>query len=100
MLNSDNFNFSFSGLKTAVLYLMRDIGAVQSKKMRSAIAKEFQDAVVDVLAAKTIRAARQFGARTIAIGGGVSANQLLRKRLAQWELDAGAKQPVKKDGMA
>ena len=84
MMNSNNFNFSFSGLKTAVLYTLRDLPKkISIVSVRPAIAKEFQDAVVDVLAAKTIRAAKQYGARTIAVGGGVSANQLLRKRLAQ-----------------
>ena len=81
MMSSKNYNFSFSGLKTAVLYALRDMP--KTKGIAAAMAKEFQDAVVHVLVAKTIRAAKQYGARTIAVGGGVSANQLLRERLTQ-----------------
>ena len=81
MMSSKDYNFSFSGLKTAVLYALRDMP--KGKGVTAAMAKEFQDAVVDVLVAKTIRAAKQYGARTIALGGGVSANQLLRMRLAE-----------------
>lgn len=84
MLTSKDYNFSFSGLKTAVLYALRDM----PKSMRitfiiPAMAKEFQDAVVDVLVAKTMRAAKEHGVKTIAVGGGVSANHLLRERLLQ-----------------
>ena len=82
MLNSKDFNFSFSGLKTAVLYTLRDLPKeISVSSTRPLIAKEFQDAVVDVLVAKTICAATQYHAKTIAIGGGVSANNLLRERL-------------------
>jgi len=81
MLNSDDFDFSFSGLKTAVLYLVRDLGTKQTKKLRPMIAKEFQDAVVDVLVKKTIRAAKTYKAKTVLLGGGVAANKELRHRL-------------------
>ena len=81
MMGSDDYDFSFSGLKTAVLYLARDLGAKQTKKLRPVIAKEFQDAVVDVLVKKTIRAAKVFKAKTVLLGGGVAANHELRKRL-------------------
>lgn len=83
MLNSKDYNFSFSGLKTAVLYLLRNIN---NKKrilsLRPLIAKEFQESVVDVLVQKTLRAAKEYRVKTIAIGGGVSANTLLRQRLS------------------
>ena len=81
MMNSKDNDFSFSGLKTAVLYLVRDLGRTKTKKMRPFIAKEFQDAVVDVLIKKTLRAAKAFKAKTILLGGGVAANHELRKRL-------------------
>lgn len=81
MLNSKDYNFSFSGLKTAVLYLTRDLGLQKTKKLRPLIAKEFQDAVVEVLVSKTIRAAKEYKAKTILLGGGVAANKLLRERL-------------------
>lgn len=83
MMNSKDFSFSFSGLKTAVLYLTRDLGKSKTKRLTSMIAREFQDAVVDVLVSKTIRAAKQFGAKTVAIGGGVSANAELQTRMGQ-----------------
>lgn len=83
MLNSKDYNFSFSGLKTAVLYLLRDINNKKRiRLLRSAIAKEFQDAVVDVLVAKTNAAAQEHRVKTISVGGGVSANTLLRQRLS------------------
>lgn len=83
MINSKDFNFSFSGLKTAVLYLTRDLkDSYLLPKVKAAIAKEFQDAVVEVLVAKTIRAARKYNTKTILLGGGVAANKALRKSLA------------------
>lgn len=84
MLNSKDFDFSFSGLKTAVLYLVRDLEkrGVDIKKVRPIIAKEFQNSLVDVLVAKTIRAAQQYKAKTVLLGGGVAANKELQKRLA------------------
>ncbi len=83
MLHTKDYNFSFSGLKTAVRYLVENLKQqnISVKKMRPAIAKEFQDAVVDVLVAKTIRAAKEYNVKTIILGGGVAANSLLRKRL-------------------
>ena len=81
MIATNDFDFSFSGLKTAVLYLARDLGEKRTKKLRPFIAKEFQDAVVDVLVKKTIRAAKTFKTKTVLLGGGVAANHELRKRL-------------------
>lgn len=70
-------DFSFSGLKTAVLYLRRK----KNNGLSIAdICASFQAAVVDVLIEKTIRAAKDFSLKTIAIGGGVSANSELRRR--------------------
>jgi N6-L-threonylcarbamoyladenine synthase len=82
MLYSKDYNFSFSGLKTAVLYLVRDIkNPNEIKKLRPLIAKEFQNAVVDVLVAKTIRAAKEYKVKTILLGGGVAANKHLQNEL-------------------
>ncbi len=84
MIGSKNFNFSFSGLKTSVLYFIRDLADKKSlRDLTPGIAKEFQDAAVDVLVAKTIRAIKEKDIRTLAVGGGVSANRLLSARLAQ-----------------
>ena len=77
MLNSGDLDFSFSGLKTAVRY------AVQEKTLSeidvAAIARDFEDAVTTVLLKKSITAMEKHGAETLIVGGGVSANQHLRR---------------------
>lgn len=83
MITSKDYNFSFSGLKTAVLYLTRDLGPKLTKKLRPQIAKEFQSAVVEVLVKKTLRAAKEYKVKTVLLGGGVAANSLLRQRLTE-----------------
>ena len=89
-LEPESFDFSFSGLKTAVRHLVRDLGldpehaSAEERRVRlpiADIAASFQSAVVDVLATKAARAADTFGARQLALGGGVAANQALRTRL-------------------
>ena len=79
MLNDDSFNFSFSGIKTSVLYYLRDNPDILADH-RSDIAASFQQAVVDVLVGKTIRAAREYQIRDIVCVGGVSANSVLRSQ--------------------
>lgn len=76
------WDFSFSGLKTAVLYHLREkkIGSLQAKRDLCA---GFQSAVVDVLVRKTMAAARALKVRTVVVGGGVAANQSLRKMFAE-----------------
>jgi len=84
MINSSDFNFSFSGLKTALLYTVRDNPKIlKSQKLKAEICAEFQQAVVDVLVHKTIRAAKKYKPKTILMGGGVSANKELRKQLGE-----------------
>jgi N6-L-threonylcarbamoyladenine synthase len=79
MINTKDYDFSFAGLKTAVLYLIRDLKAAGIKKLPiEEICKEFQDAVIEVLFKKTIRAAEEYKAKTVMISGGVSANLGLR----------------------
>ena len=80
-MGSTDFDFSFSGLKTAVLYFLRDHKNL-SMRTKSAIAKEFQEAVVEVLVAKTIRAAKEYKVKTLILGGGVAANKKLRRDLS------------------
>jgi N6-L-threonylcarbamoyladenine synthase len=82
MLRTKNYDFSFAGLKTAVLYLLRDLKATRKKIPVEAICAEFQQAVIDVLVEKTLRAARNFRARSIMVSGGVSANSGLRSAFA------------------
>ena len=80
----DTWNFSFSGLKTAVLKVVNEMK--DDPLPVAALAASFQAAVVDVLFQKTILAAREFGVKEIIVGGGVSANQPLREAfLAQTE---------------
>jgi N6-L-threonylcarbamoyladenine synthase len=82
MINSANLNFSFSGLKTAVLYeTKKHPELLKNKKYVSALCAEFQQAVVDVLITKTLKAAEIYKPKTIMLAGGVSANQELRKQL-------------------
>lgn len=80
MLRSDDYDFSFAGLKTAVLYLIKKIAPV-SEEQKADIAREFEEACVEVLIAKTLRAVEEYGAQTIVLGGGVSANKRLRETL-------------------
>lgn len=83
MINSKDYDFSFSGLKTAVLYLLQDLGANLGDDLKAQICAEFQQAVIDVLISKTIRAAKEYKAKTIILGGGVAANKELRKQLGK-----------------
>jgi N6-L-threonylcarbamoyladenine synthase len=73
------YEFSFSGLKTAVLYEVNDLKKSQTTLPVADLAASFQAAVVDVLFNKTIQAARDFNAKEILVAGGVSANRALRQ---------------------
>ena len=82
MLKSANFNFSFSGLKTAVLYATKkNPENLKDQIYISEMCYEFQEAVTDVLIAKTIRAAKKYSIKTVLLAGGVSANRSLREKL-------------------
>lgn len=82
MMADKNYDFSFSGLKTAVLYHLRDTPLQEGDEARRAdIAASFQQAVVDVLRAKTLRAARETKAKSVTLSGGVAANTYLREAL-------------------
>ncbi|MGH2343962.1 MAG: tRNA (adenosine(37)-N6)-threonylcarbamoyltransferase complex transferase subunit TsaD, partial [Chloroflexota bacterium] len=73
------YDFSFSGLKTAVWHMVQEQGTASTT---AAVAAAFQESVVDVLAFKVLKAAQEFGAATVAICGGVAANTALRVRVA------------------
>lgn len=94
-LEKDSLDFSFSGLKTAVLYYYRgqDVRASGSKTPSDQeiadIAASFQEAVVDVLIDKTVLASRMYNVRGIALGGGVAANSRLRQRLQEVSKEIG-----------
>lgn len=85
MLNRDNYDFSFSGIKTAVRFFVEKARAARTLPPVTDIAASFQAAVVDVLVGKTIRAAKAKNARAITLTGGVAANRQLRQSM----LDAG-----------
>lgn len=77
----DSWDFSFSGLKTAVLREVRELQRLDSALPTADLAASFQAAVVEVLAGKTFKAASTFGAAEILVAGGVSANRALRGAL-------------------
>jgi N6-L-threonylcarbamoyladenine synthase len=115
MIYSPDYDFSFSGLKTAILYLMEDLSLSAARRQSSGdltqptfqvasqplarpkkgyriyntkylisnLCASFQQAVIDVLVDKTIRAAREYKAKTILLSGGVAANRELRKQMGQ-----------------
>ncbi len=82
MINSKDLNFSFSGLKTAVLYAVQDAQKKDalSENFKKGLAYEFEQAVSEVLETKLAQAVEDVGAQSIIIGGGVSANHILRDR--------------------
>ena len=80
MMYSKNFDFSFSGLKTAVLYLIKKIGTLNSE-IKSKIALEFENAVVETLIHKTKKAVEKYNINTMIVAGGVSANKYLRNEM-------------------
>ncbi len=94
MIKTNDFNFSFSGLKTAVLYLVRDLGEI-SEQDKKDIAREFEKAVGDVFVHKIKNAIKKYGVKELIIGGGVSANKYLRERLTN-DLDVEVLLPSKK----
>ena len=81
MIATNDYNFSFSGLKTAVLYTKQKLPAINGKQ-KADLCASFQQAVVDTLIAKTVKAAKQYKVKTIMLSGGVAANELLRTNLA------------------
>jgi len=81
-LNEESLDFSFSGLKTAVLNHCRRQGQAGAQVSVGQVCASFQEAVVDVLVEKTLRAAHRHGIGTVVLGGGVSANARLRQVLA------------------
>jgi N6-L-threonylcarbamoyladenine synthase len=100
MLSKDSLDFSFSGIKTAVLYHCRGqdmkgedrVDSMTDREIAD-IAASFQAAVIEVLVKKTRRAVDRIGARTVLLGGGVAANTVLRNALAK--MCQAAKPPKK-----
>ncbi len=82
MIDSNTCDFSFAGLKTAVLYLLKDKPELNDEEKKH-LAHEFENAVTDVLWKKTTLALEQTGAQTLVIGGGVSANEHIRRTFSE-----------------
>ncbi len=95
MINSGNFNFSFSGLKTSVLYTIQKFKSL-NPKLKSDLSASVQKAIVDVLIGKLEKSIQQYKPKTIMLGGGVAANELLRKEFkalaSKFKIDASIPQ--------
>lgn len=94
-LHEERLEFSFSGLKTAVLYKLHGQDLAKSDKpaagaLRADLAASFQQAVIDVLVTKSRQALRQTGLKRLAVGGGVAANRGLRSGLERMVVEEGA----------
>ncbi|MEA2025816.1 MAG: tRNA (adenosine(37)-N6)-threonylcarbamoyltransferase complex transferase subunit TsaD [Chloroflexota bacterium] len=105
-----SYDFSFSGLKTAARHAVGEAlglspqdrhldGSDLTEADVAELAWAFQESVVDVLATKTLRAARELGARTIIMGGGVAANGVLRERIAEGAAGVGVPLVVPRPGL-
>jgi N6-L-threonylcarbamoyladenine synthase len=91
--DADYYDVSFSGIKTAVLLAVRGLtsnGVALTDEDRSDIARGFQDALIETLAEKTLRAAREHGRRRIVLGGGVACNRALAATIAERAEGIGA----------
>ncbi len=92
MLHSPDFDFSFSGIKTAVLYLIRDLTKnsktsdekILTEDQKNQICLEFENAVTEVLISKTKKAIVEYGISTIIMGGGVTANTHIRREFQKF----------------
>jgi N6-L-threonylcarbamoyladenine synthase len=82
MRRGDSLDFSFSGLKTAFVYALRELGSEEAERRKADLAASFQRAVVNALLWKLERAFERTDIRRLAVGGGVAANSELRERLA------------------
>jgi N6-L-threonylcarbamoyladenine synthase len=84
---AEGLDFSFAGLKTALLYAIRDMGEAEAQARGADLAASYQGAIVENLIMRTERALRQTGLRRLAVGGGVAANGELRRRLGELDVE-------------
>jgi len=82
MLHTKNNDFSFSGLKTSVLYKIKELPNITDEQ-KADIAYDFQEACVEVLTVKTLNAIKEYSAQSVVVGGGVSANARLKEVLTE-----------------
>src|SRR5690606_10409512 len=90
LVNEDNLNFSFSGLKTAAARKIEEMSPSEVDARKADLCASYQEAVVDVLAIKMQKAALQTGLKNWTVTGGVSANSRLRQRMSELAEQAGA----------
>ncbi len=90
----EGLDFSFAGLKTALLYRVRDLGEEEATRRRADLAASYQHAIVEALALRVERALDRTGLERLAIGGGVAANGPLRSRLAGLGTDLDVPPPA------
>ncbi len=87
-------DFSFAGLKTALLYKVRDLGEAECERRRADLAAAYQRAIVEALTLRVRRALRATGLRRLAVGGGVAANGALRERLRGLDVEVSIPPPA------
>lgn len=80
MIATDDYDFSFSGIKTSVLHLVKKLGEID-EQTKCDVSREFETAVTDVLVAKTQKAIEEFNIKNLIIGGGVSANTYIKSEM-------------------
>ena len=83
----EGLDFSFAGLKTALLYRVRELGEAEAARRRADLAASYQRAIVEALALRVERALAETGLRRLALGGGVAANGPLRERLGRLDVE-------------
>src|SRR4030042_1586528 len=91
MMDSGDFNFSFSGLKTSLIYRTKKDKTLMSEKNIPGLAASFQRPIVEVLTEKTLKAGRRFGVKKILVSGGVAANSELRREFLRKGEEKGIK---------
>lgn len=87
MIHSDDYDFSFSGIKTAMLYTIHDLSSQNTRELtedeKMALACAFEDAAIEVLIYKTMKALEEYQVQTVIVGGGVAGNTYLRSELSK-----------------
>ncbi|MCX6829372.1 MAG: tRNA (adenosine(37)-N6)-threonylcarbamoyltransferase complex transferase subunit TsaD [candidate division Zixibacteria bacterium] len=91
VMKEDSFDFSYSGLKTAVALHIRDLPENELELHRAEIAASFQEAALEVLVSKTVRAAEQFDIKAVTLSGGVAANSRLKEMMQEKLTHIGAR---------
>jgi N6-L-threonylcarbamoyladenine synthase len=87
IIKEDSYDFSYSGLKTAVALHVRDLSENELESKRADIAASFQEAALEVLVVKTIRAAREYGVKAVTLSGGVASNSRLKELMREHLVD-------------